>query len=255
MTLLRAIVNPAFWILFFLITGLLLTRDLRKQGWFKVGWHLAIIGASIFFLLSISPVSNRLVYYLEKQYQPPSKEVISTADILVILNGGVSPSGGLRKNPEASGATYSRVFNGVELFKRSSAKVLVLSGVGDEKDIEGTADVMKNLAISLGVSEDKILIEPKSRHTMEHVIELVKLFPPDKKMRIGIVTSALHMRRSILAFQRKFPKDAIIPMPVGYTYSSPEYSIKSFMPSAYELSKSSYAIHELIGIIGYRIFY
>lgn len=252
MTLLRAIANPMVVIILLLITGILLTRNLGSKKLFKSGWYLLAIGTSILFLMSISPVSDGLVYFFESQYQQPSKEAISKVDIIVILNGGVFPSGGFRKKPEASGATYSRVFNGVEIFKQSNAKILILSGVGDQKDIEGTANAMKDLAISLGIPADKIIVEPKSRNTMEHAIELAKLFPPTKGLKIGIVTSALHMPRSIRLFQRKFPSDAIIPLPVGYIYSPLKYEIESLMPSSHTLSKSSYAIHELLGMIWYK---
>lgn len=252
MTLLRAIANPMVVIILLLITGILLTRDLRRQKLLKSGWYLLVIGTSILFLLSISPVSDGLVYFFESQYQPPSKEAISKADIIVILNGGVFPSEGFRKKPEASGATYSRVFNGVEIFKESNAKILALSGIGDDIDIEGTANVMKDLAISLGVPADKIIIEPKSRNTMEHTVELAKLFPPTKDLKIGVVTSALHMPRSVQLFQKKFPSDAIIPIPVGYIYSPLKYDIESLIPSSHTLSKSSYAIHELLGMIWYK---
>lgn len=253
MTLLRAVANPMVAIILLLITGILLTRDLsRQKTLLKLGWYSLFFGTYILFLLSISPVSNGLVYFLERRYQPPSKEVISKADIIVILNGGVFPSGGFRKKPEASGATYSRVFNGVEIFKQSSAKILALSGVGDQKDIEGTANVMKDFAISLGVPADKIITEPKSRNTMEHTVELAKLFPPALGLKIGIVTSAFHMPRSVRLFQKKFPSDAIIPLPVGHIYSPIKYDIESLIPSSHTLSKSSYAIHELLGMIWYK---
>jgi uncharacterized SAM-binding protein YcdF (DUF218 family) len=39
---------------------------------------------------------------------------------------------------------------------------------------------MKNLSIQLGVPEENIIVEANSFNTMEHAIELVKLFPPEK---------------------------------------------------------------------------
>jgi uncharacterized SAM-binding protein YcdF (DUF218 family) len=214
-----------------------------------------IIGTAVLFLLSISPVSNFLVYYLESQYKPPSSEILSKADIIVILNGGAFPSGGFRKNPEPSGATYSRVFNGVEIFKQSGAKILVMSGANDVKGSEGDAEVMKNLAVALGIQPDKIIVESRSRNTLEHAIELSKIFPPENGMQIGIVTSALHIPRAVQAFWKKYPQDSIIPVPVGYIYSPHGYGIDSLMPSTHVLSQSSYAIHELIDIVLYSLWY
>jgi len=251
--MLRSLPNPIVLILFLLSAGILITRDLRRQSRFKIGWYFLIIGTAVLFFLSISPVSDFFVYYLESQYKPPSAEILSKADIIVVLNGGVSTSGGFRENPEPSGATYSRVFNGVEIFKQSGAKTLVMSGAGDIKGSED--DTMKNLAVALGIRADKIIVEYKSHHTLEHAVELSKIFPPENELKIGIVTSALHIPRAVQAFQKKYPKDSIIPLPVGYAYSPHGYGIDSLIPSTYALSQSSYAIHELIGIAMYKIWY
>src|SRR3990172_5602974 len=98
MALLRAVANPMIVIILLLITGILLTRNIRRQKLFKSGWYLLTIGTSILFLLSINPVSDGLVYFLERRYQPPSKEAISKADIIVILNVGFFLQEGFGKN-------------------------------------------------------------------------------------------------------------------------------------------------------------
>jgi len=194
-------------------------------------------------------VEGALIYSLERIYQPPAKDVLSTLDIVVVLGGGAWPSGVFSKYPEASGATYSRLFNGVEIFKQSSAKTLVLSGG------ESEAEVMKTLAIRLAVCEDKILTETKSCNTMQQIIEFTKIFPPAEKMRIGIVTSALHMLRSEKSFRKKFSADAIVPIPVNYTYTPVKYNLESFIPSSETFTGSTYALHEWIGIAWYAIRY
>ncbi len=250
--LLKSLSTPIIWVLFFLVVSILLLKELRKQLRLKAGWYLLLSGACILYFLSLAPVSNTLVYSLENQYQSPSEDVMATVDIVVILGGGIYSSDELRKSPEASGATYSRLFNGVKIFKQSRAKALVLSGAGGEQSNESEAEVMKNLSILLGVPEDKIITESKSQNTMEQAIELAKLYPPAENKRIGIVTSALHMPRAVQAFQEKFTKENIVPIPVGYIYSPPEYSLINFIPTADAFTTSSDAIHEEIGMIWYR---
>jgi len=63
---------------------------------------------------------------------------------------------------------------------------------------------MKALALELGVQESKIITEKRSGTTMENAAELVKLLPPAKQRRIGLVTSALHMLRSEKTFNPHF---------------------------------------------------
>ena len=252
---LKIIITPIVWVLLFLVISIFFLKVSGKKTRLKFGWYCLVFATCILCLLSIKPISNILVYSLECQYQPPSQEVLAEVDIMVVLGGGVMSSGGFRKSPEASSTTYSRVFNGVKIFRQSGAKVLVLSGAGGQRDGETNADVMKDIAIALGIPESKITTEGESRNTMEHAIELAKLFPPEEKMRIGIVTSALHMPRAVQAFRKKFPKNTIVPIPVGYICSPLKYSFKNLIPHSDSFSTSSYAIHEWIGMLWYGVTY
>lgn len=255
--LVKSFSTPIIWVLSLMILGLILTRNARKKSGLKTGWYSMFLGTLTLIFFSMTPVSKALVYSLERMYQPPSAEALSNLDFVVVLGGGAAPSGGFRKNSEASGATYSRLFNGVEAFKQSSAKILVLSGLGPyaRSESESEAEVMKTLALRLGVGKAKIVTEAKSRNTMQQAIELARLFPPTKYRRIGITTSALHMFRAEKTLRKKFPEGAIVPIPVNYVYSPLRYNVKSFIPSAGAFSNSTNVIHEWIGILWYSIRY
>jgi uncharacterized SAM-binding protein YcdF (DUF218 family) len=251
--MLKTLADPVVLVLLLLTAGLLLLRDTGKKTRLKVGYYLIVLGTCILFFFSLKPVSNSLVYYLENQYQFPSEEILEKVDIMIILGGGFYPSGGLRKSMEPSGATYSRTIHGIRIFKQSRARFLVLSGAGEEVDGENDAEVMKNLAVTLGIPADKIITEGKSHNTLEHAFEVSKIFPPTAQIHIGILTSALHMPRSVKAFRKRFPEDAIVPIPVNYIYSPFKYRVDNFIPSTEAMSKSYYALHEWIGIIWYSM--
>ncbi len=218
-----------------------------------------LLGTLVLLLFSNNLVSNQLVYFIERQYQPASINTLSTLDIMVILNGGIRLPNRFNKHYEVVPVTYSRISEGIKAFNQSSAKKLVLSGAGSNSrtkpDSQKDGEAMKYLAIQLGVPQDSIIVETNSYNTMEHAVELAKLFPPDKKLKIGLVTSALHMLRSEKAFNKKFHSDSIMPIPVNYTYSSPKYNLKSVTPSSGALSQSTDALHELIGILWLSIRY
>lgn len=253
--LLKSISTPIVWVLVFLIFGLILTGKIRKKPRLNIGWYFLIFATCILYFLSTTPVSNILIYSLERQYQFPTRKILENVDIMVILGGGVKGSDGFRKSPEASGATYSRVFNGIKIFRQSRARVLVLSGAGGQRDGETNADVMKDIAIALGIPENSIITEAMSRNTMEHAIELAKLFPTGERMRMGVVTSALHMSRAVQAFSKKNPENRIVPIPVSYIYSPLKYSFENLIPDFDAFSASSYAIHEWIGMLWYWVRY
>jgi uncharacterized SAM-binding protein YcdF (DUF218 family) len=246
--LLKLLATPIVWILVFMTVGIILIIRPAKKLRFKLGKCALYLGLCTLFFLGIEPVSNLLVYYLEYRYRPPSDEILSDLDMVVILGGGVNLSGGLRKEAEASGPTYARLFNGVRIYKRSGAEMLALCG-GYE------ADVMKELARELGVQENEIITEKRSGTTMENAAELARILPLAGKRRIGLVTSALHMLRSERTFKKQFPDDIIVPIPVNYVYSPYWYDAEDFVPSVGTLSKSNAAIHEWIGLVYYLIRY
>lgn len=253
--LLKSIATPIVWVLGLMFFCLILTRKLPKKLRYKIGRCSLFLGMCILFLFSIKPVSNLLVYSLECQYQLPSDEILSNLDVVVILGGGMHMSGGFREYPEVGGVTYSRIFNGIRIFKQSGARTLALCGGSLIPSTESEAEVMKALALELGIQESKIITEAESRNTMENAAELAKLLSSTEKRRIGLVTSALHMLRSEQSFRKEFPNDTTVPIPVNYIYSPKRYNLRSFVPSADALSTSNNAIHEWIGIIWYFMRY
>lgn len=253
--LLKSMSTPIVWILALLTFGLILAKCFQKKPFSKLGWFSVLLGTLILYLFSIGPVSNLLVYSLEFRSNPPFAKTLPTLDIVVILDGGFYPPGGFQEYPEAAGVTYSRLFNGVKVFKQSGARTLALCGGDPRQSGETGAEVMKNLALELGVQENRIITEIRSCNTMEHAAELAKLLSPTEKRQIGIVTSALHMLRSEQVFRKQFPKDTIEPIPVNYIYCPRRYNLKSFIPSASALATSTYALHEWTGIVWYLIRY
>lgn len=253
--LLKSASTPIVWVLALVALGLILAKCPRKRPSPRLGWFLVLVGLLVLYLLSIAPVSKLLAYSLESRYKLPSDTILSTLDVVIVLGGGIEASGGLREYPEPSGITYSRLVSGVRIFRRSGAKMLVLSGGGPIGSTESEAGVMKDLACELGVQEDRILTEPDSQNTMQQALRLAELLSGRKGRRIGLVTSALHMLRSEKAFKVRFPDDTIVPVPVNYIYGPPRWRIENMIPSAGALLTSTFAVHEWIGMIWYPIRY
>jgi len=109
---------------------------------------------------------------------------------------------------------------------------------------------MKISAERLGIPVTSIKIDPDSRDTWEHAENLNKMFP-NKDIKIGLVTSAYHMKRSEREFRKYFPN--VIPLPSDYLYSSSPLSIMTFIPSSGNLYKFSTVFREMIGVGWYRI--
>jgi len=248
----NSLATPIVWVLALLILGLFFSRRKRAKIRSGAGWYLVLAGTLMLLMLSVRPIANLLTYSLECRYTPPASEVLRSLDIVVVLGGGARSACGLRREAEPSGPSYSRLYNGVRTFQQSNASLLAFCG-GPPEDAE--AEVMKALAVSMGVHADRILTETQSFNTMQNAVCLARLLPAGKGRRIGLVTSATHMLRSEKVFKREFPEDTIIPIPVNYTYDPFVWASNTFIPSSSALDESTVALHEWIGILWYSCRY
>jgi uncharacterized SAM-binding protein YcdF (DUF218 family) len=253
--MLKSAAAPIIWVLVFLILGLILSRGKGRRGCQRAGWWAVLIGALMLAVLSLRPVGDLLAYSLEFRYRPPSRESLESIDLVVVLGGGMYLFGGLRVENELRGPAYSRWYHGVQTFKDGGADLIAFCGGRPRENSESEANVMKAMAVYMGVPEDRILVETRSHNTSENVACLAELLPAGKARRIGLVTSAAHILRSERVFQRQFPEDTIIPVPVNYIYDPMVWELKSFIPSVRALEESTAALHEWIGIIWYALRY
>lgn len=254
-TLIKSLTDPVMIILIILITGLILTLRLPKKRRYKSGWWILLLGVCLLYALSISPVSNLLIYSMECRYRLPPDEILSNLDTVAVLGGGMNWSGGFREFPEPAKFTYARVFSGVRIFKKSGADTIAFCGGGRRGGAESEAAAMEKVALELGVEKSKIITETKSLNTMENAAGLAEILTPAKGRKIGLVTSALHMPRAAKLFQKQFPDDTIVPIPVAYIFDPDWFALDGLAPAAGSLANSNYAIHEWIGMLWFAIRY
>lgn len=256
MVIVKSLATPVVWVLVLLVVGLILTRrSRRRKGVFRIGWYAVLLGTILLFTLSLSLVADLLAYSLECRYSPPQPDVLDTVAIVVVLGGGVRPSGGLRVEAGLSECAYPRLYEGVKAFKASGASLLVCCGGRPWEGAESEAEVMKAMAIAMGVSEDRILAETRSHNTMQNAACLAELLPAGQDRQIGLVTTATHMLRSVKVFERHFAGDTIVPIPANYTSGSRLWMFDSFVPSSRCLERSTVALHEWLGLLWYWVRY
>ena len=247
-----SLATPIVGIIALLVLGLVFAGLRRRSACRKAGWWLVLAGTLAFLALSLKPVANVLTCSLECRYASPSQETRANLDIVAVLGAGVYPQGGLRREAELNGPSYSRVYAGVKAFKQSGASLLAFCGGPAE---EPEADAMKAMAVDLGVPEGQILTERQSRNTFENAAGLAALIGTEGGRRIGLVTSATHMLRSEWVFRKRFPDDVIVPIPANYTYYAVLHLPSAVVPSEGALLRSSLALHEWSGILWYSVRY
>ena len=198
-----------------------------------------------------------LTKHLEWQYLPPNP--VPLADCIVVLSGGVLSRIPPRPTIEVA-AAGNRVLYGAHLFRQGKAPLIFCTGNVATGGIatRPAAEDMAELLELMGVPKEVILKETKSENTHEHAINLFPLFKEHGFKRVLLVTSALHMPRSIATFRRLCPGIEFIAAPTDFqaTEKIPKpwyYGITGFMPTPRHLVAFSEVTHEYLGVVYYRM--
>jgi uncharacterized SAM-binding protein YcdF (DUF218 family) len=237
------LILPPSGILLLMAVGFLIVKKKRTAG-----WVLIIAGFLLLYGLSTGPVMNSLVLPLEAKY-PPLKDGAIHADAIVVLSGGVRDLSWIGLDPEPSDFSLERMVKGVILYRVSRRPLVITGGSGSLIHSEiSEADAMARTALDLGVSGRDMVIENKSRNTLESARAVRNLL---KGNRIILVTSAYHMKRSVAMFKKQ--GFDVVPAPVGYLALNRPLPLYTFIPSAEVLSTSAVALSEYISFAWYSM--
>jgi len=246
----------------------------------KIRTGITIVAAVLvfFYFLSIEPISFLLVRSLERTIPGLVKpadlargealnnpeagtvdpENFTDVGAVVILAGGAGSSGPSRPFPELELASWKRFWHGLEVYWKLGGRIrIIFSGGSSGIFTSGTggAELARNYALTIGVPPQDFLIDNTSRNTFENGRETKKilqgLYPPRTKPAIILVTSSIHMPRSILVMKKQGLK--VIPAPADYLFNTLDFTPLSFLPSATLFKYSSDCVHEWLGILAYKI--
>lgn len=173
---------------------------------------------------------------------------LSDADAIVVLGGGMGrhPKCGA---PEMFSAA-DRVWQSARLYKAGLAKKIVISGPDVEKSTVP-------LLVDLGVPGEAFLCFSNARNTEEEAKLIYAELNKEcngHKPSILLVTSAWHMRRAKLLFERVGFE--VVSAPTDFEmscYLETSICVMDFLPSCDALLRNSYCIKEWIGYVGYRL--
>lgn len=229
---------PGIFILLMFILSVWLYRSARKQAIF-----LSIL-TFVFYLFSMPYSSDLLTKSLEYRYTPP---VQIKGDVLVMLGGGaVSAAPDLDGTGQLSGAAANRLLTTARLYHKTKLPIIV-SGGEVFADSGNEALIAKRQLVALGVPENKIIVESKSRNTEENANYTKALLKTYKWSQPVLITSAFHMERSV----QNFTNVGIQVQPYPTDYRSNQHVAmyaNKFVPTAGSLSNISMVLKEYIGI-------
>ena len=175
----------------------------------------AIAGVTfLFYLLCTGLVAERVMGSLESAYVPPKDP---QGDVIIMLGGGSMPD-----SPDVDGegalcaSPANRLLTAVRLHRKLHVPIL-LSGGQVYADTGAEAKIARRMLVSLGVSPGDILAETRSINTTQNARFSAEILRERGFQRPILVTSAFHMKRAVLNFEKQGIE--VVPYPADYLVS------------------------------------
>ena len=252
--LLPPLVYPIGLAIIFLALALLFRRKPRLRT------LLEIATLALLLLFSNQWVSTLLVRSLEWRYLPTGE--IPQADAIVLLGGGTAPQSFPRTTAELNGAG-DRLLLAAELYRQGKAPVILVSGGNVswvDSQSSNPAKEMTGILNVMGVPSSAIWQEDQSQNTYQNAVFYARILKEKQITRVILVTSAMHMPRSVGLFRKQgievIPAPAdfqVTPSNWGDLSANPQAWVLNLLPSAGSLSTTSTALKEYLGMLVYHL--
>ena len=239
-------------------------KDARKCSVNKVAWGMVVVSLLWFWIWGTKAWTQVVGYGLERDYlvQGPDGMCMKVVadypevDAIVDLGGGCGAKTNLY-NGVLLNAAADRAYFSSQLWKGGKASIIIASG----SDLE-LAD--KLFLRDLGVVEDAIVVENEAKNTEENAKLVAKILRDivgysdgeDRvKFKVLLVTSAWHMKRSMMMFDKYAPELECIPAACDFECSpSQDFQFGDLLPDTGVFECNCRYFHEWLGIWGYKYF-
>ncbi len=240
--------QPSTFLLILLLagSGLLFTRYRNAGRW------LVVTATALFLIGGMSPLATWLTLPLEQRF---ARADLSGRDIdgIIVLGGAEDSRVASGRHAHAINESGERITEAAALALRyPHAKVVFTSGAGNYRGVRTTGAEAAGLMFrDLGISPDRLVPESASHNTWDNAVFARALLQPNPGERWLLVTSALHMPRSIGVFRKVgFPVE---PWPVDYRTADERDWLLIFEAPSEGLRRLEAALHEWIGLAAYRL--
>lgn len=234
---------PTIWLLL-LLAVLVFWRRPWARKLLAVTWL-------IIFALHSGLVNHALRYPLETSYPPlRDPKAAGSYDAIVVLTSGSIPAEGLIPFPSIDEYMFRRLEEAWRLY-RIRPKPIVVSGghVNPFTPAKNENAIAREYLIRWGVPHHDVIGEDRSRDTFESALEVQKLLAQKGWKRYLLVTSAVHMPRSMLVFAAFAPDP--VPAPGDFSLGKVELNPLDFFPSESAARRLFVTLHEYLGLANY----
>lgn len=204
--------TPSNLLVSLILLGLLLALFPRLR---RAGIGIALVFTLATLGLGLLPISSYIMIPLEERF-PSFKDDGKPVEGIILLGGAVEATESVVRNQVVANDSAERVLDTIQLAHRYPTARILISGGGGTVFGTGTAEapVIAKFLKSVGISEERLLVEDRSRTTDENAVFSMEMAKPKEGERWLLVTSAWHMPRAVGVFEKA--GFVVVPYPVDY---------------------------------------
>lgn len=244
----RTLILPPASLFWLLALGFALGRYFPRTG-----RAMRVAAVTLLFILSTGVGARMLVGPLEHLTRALTAPRHTGAQAIVVLAAGRYVDA-----PEYGGAeipdyiALARLRYAAHLYRQTGLPVLVSGGNGKPDGSRQPKAQAMAAALVEDFSVPVAWIESASATTDENALFSARMLKRSGVYRILLVTDAMHMPRSVLAFSRSGLE--VVPAPTIF-FSTDALTLLDMVPGAEHMRRSYYALYEWVGLAWYRIKY
>ena len=229
---------PPSSLIILMIIGLVIAGKRRFTG-----GAVVLLGLILLYSLSLEPVAEALLRPLESA-APFVQHLPAKADTVVVPGGGSVDLTWADAPPVPNAETWTRLIKGIEIARKLNVPLVLTGGNGEPfATALNDADVMAQAAFALGMPRSQVIVENRSRNTLENSHAVRRIVKGD---RIILVTSAYYMKRALILFRKR--GFSVVPVPAYPLVQARKRGFHTVIPSAANLAKSSVALAEWLSL-------
>ncbi|MHB2265113.1 YdcF family protein [Aliihoeflea sp. PC F10.4] len=236
------------------LTGILVGAGLVLLflHWTRLAGATFTIAFVVIALSTWTSLGALAMHPLEDRFARPDPAP-ATIDGIIVLGGGFEGAVNLARGGYELNASGDRFVETAILANRyPNVPVVITGGSGSMiLDGEGDADTAPRLLAALGVDPARFVLENSSRNTDENARFTRDMIDPQAGQTWLLVTSAFHMPRSVLLFQKA--GFDVTSWPTDYRTAGTERLGLAQSNAITNLHITTIAIREWIGLVAYRL--
>lgn len=232
------VLSPLNLFVILLLISVLFSK-FRKNIASRIFYLLSIF---FFIIIGVFPTGNLILSKLESNY-PVLEDMPDDINGILILGGPTSYYLTNQHNQVSFNESGERLTEAYKLIKKFNSIKIIFSGAQHTY-------VANKFFREMGINEDIIIFESKSRNTYENILFSKTIINPEKDEKWLLITSSFHMKRTLSVAEKLNWK--LIPYPVDFrTGAGKIIFIPNINKTLDHFNSFNLAFHEIVGLASY----